>query len=96
MPRNAPGCGGVPEEAARKAEWANLLREKAFWQGLLELTPCELKAFFDGNAGKTDAKPDAGETTPGKDVPENLPGETVPGISLRPCLPPTPRFRQRP
>ena len=73
-----------PEEASRKAEWANLLREKAFWQGLLELTPCELKAFFDGNAGKTDAKPDAGETTPGKDVPENQPGETVPGISLPP------------
>ena len=36
-----------PEDAARKAEWANLLREKAFWQGLLELAPCELKAFFD-------------------------------------------------
>ncbi|MFR4118800.1 MAG: hypothetical protein ACLT2T_08120 [Bilophila wadsworthia] len=51
---------------------------------MLELTPCELKAFFDGNAGKTDAKPDAGETTPGKDVPENQPGETVPGISLPP------------
>ena len=73
-----------PEDAARKAEWANLLREKAFWQGLLELAPCELKAFFDGNAGKTDAKPDARETTPGKDVPENLPGEAVPGISLPP------------
>ena len=51
---------------------------------MLELTPCELKAFFDGNVGKTDAKPDAGETTPGKDVPENLPGEAVPGISLPP------------
>lgn len=73
-----------PEDAARKAEWANLLREKAFWQGLLELAPCELKAFFDGNAGKTDAKPGARETTPGKDVPENLPGEAVPGISLPP------------
>ena len=77
-------AAAVAGTAARKAEWANLLREKAFWQGLLELTPCELKAFFDGNAGKTDAKPDAGETTPGKDVPENQPGETVPGISLPP------------
>ena len=83
-PETPPVAAESPEEAARKAEWANLLREKAFWQGLLELTPCELKAFFDGNAGKTDAKPDAGETTPGKDVPENQPGETVPGISLPP------------
>ena len=83
-PETPPVASESPEEAARKAEWANLLREKAFWQGLLELTPCELKAFFDGNAGKTDAKPDAGETTPGKDVPENLPGEAVPGISLPP------------
>ena len=83
-PDTPPVAAESPEEAARKAEWANLLREKAFWQGLLELTPCELKAFFDGNAGKTDAKPDAGETTPGKDVPENQPGETVPGISLPP------------
>ena len=83
-PETPPVAAESPEEAARKAEWANLLREKAFWQGLLELTPCELKAFFDGNAGKTDAKPDAGETTPGKDVPENLPGEAVPGISLPP------------
>lgn len=83
-PETPPVAAESPEEAARKAEWANLLREKAFWQGLLELTPCELKAFFDGNADKTDAKPDAGETTPGKDVPENLPGEAVPGISLPP------------
>lgn len=83
-PETPPVAAESPEEAARKAEWANLLREKTFWQGLLELTPCELKAFFDGNAGKTDAKPDAGETTPGKDVPENLPGEAVPGISLPP------------
>lgn len=83
-PETPPVAAESPEEAARKAEWANLLREKAFWQGLLELTPCELKAFFDGNAGKTDAKPDAGETTPGKDVPENQPGEAVPGISLPP------------
>ena len=59
-PETPPVAAESPEEAARKAEWANLLREKAFWQGLLELTPCELKAFFDGNAGKTDAKPDAG------------------------------------
>ena len=83
-PETPPAAMESPEEAARKAEWANLLREKAFWQGLLELTPCELKAFFEGNAGKEDAKPDAGETTPGKDVPENQPGETVPGISLPP------------
>ena len=83
-PETPPVAAESPEEAARKAEWANLLREKAFWQGLLELTPCELKAFFDGNAGKTDAKPDAGETTPGKDVPENHPGESVPGITLPP------------
>ena len=68
-PETPPVAAESPEEAARKAEWANLLREKAFWQGLLELTPCELKAFFDGNAGKTDAKPDAGETTPGISLP---------------------------
>ena len=53
-PETPPAAMESPEEAARKAEWANLLREKAFWQGLLELTPCELKAFFEGNAGKED------------------------------------------
>lgn len=83
-PETPPAAMESPEEAARKAEWANLLREKAFWQGLLELTPCELKAFFEGNAGKEDAKPDAGETAPGTAAPETLPGEAVPGISLPP------------
>ncbi len=83
-PETPPAAMESPEEAARKAEWANLLREKAFWQGLLELTPCELKAFFEGNAGKEDAKPDAGETAPGTAAPEPLPGEAVPGISLPP------------
>lgn len=83
-PEAPPAAMESPEEAARKAEWANLLREKAFWQGLLELTPCELKAFFEGNAGKEDAKPDAGETAPGTAAPETLPGEAVPGISLPP------------
>ena len=85
-PETPPAAMESPEEAARKAEWANLLREKAFWQGLLELTPCELKAFFEGNAGKEDANPDAGETAPGTAAPETLPGEAVPGISL-PLLP---------
>ena len=83
-PETPPAAMESPEEAARKAEWANLLREKAFWQGLLELTPCELKAFFEGNAGKEDAKPDAGETAPGTAAPETLPGEAVPGLSLPP------------
>ena len=83
-PETPPAAMESPEEAARKAEWANLLREKAFWQGLLELAPCELKAFFEGNAGKEDAKPDAGETVPGTAAPETLPGEAVPGISLPP------------
>ena len=83
-PETPPAAMESPEEAARKAEWANLLREKAFWQGLLELTPCELKAFFEGNAGKEDAKPDAGEAAPGTAAPETLPGEAVPGISLPP------------
>lgn len=83
-PETPPAAMESPEEAARKAEWTNLLREKAFWQGLLELTPCELKAFFEGNAGKEDAKPDAGETAPGTAAPETLPGEAVPGISLPP------------
>lgn len=83
-PETPPAAMESPEEAARKAEWANLLREKTFWQGLLELTPCELKAFFEGNAGKEDAKPDAGETAPGTAAPETLPGEAVPGISLPP------------
>ncbi len=84
VPETPPVAAESPEEAARKAEWANLLREKAFWQGLLELTPCELKAFFDGNAEKAGAEPDAKETAPGKDAPENLPGEAVPGIALPP------------
>lgn len=83
-PETPPAAMESPEEAARKAEWTNLLREKAFWQGLLELTPCELKAFFEGNAGKEDAKPDAGEAAPGTAAPETLPGEAVPGISLPP------------
>lgn len=83
-PETPPAAMESPEEAARKTEWANLLREKAFWQGLLELTPCELKAFFEGNAGKEDAKPDAGEAAPGTAAPETLPGEAVPGISLPP------------
>lgn len=84
VPETPPVPAESPEEAARKAEWANLLREKAFWQGLLELTPCELKAFFDGNAEKAGTKPDARDAAPGKEAPEALPGEAVPGIALPP------------
>ena len=84
VPETPPVAAESPEEAARKAEWANLLREKAFWQGLLELTPCELKAFFDGSAEKAGTKPDAKDAIPGKEAPEALPGEAVPGIALPP------------
>ena len=84
VPETPPVPAESPEEAARKAEWANLLREKAFWQGLLELTPCELKAFFDGNAEKAGTKPEAQDAAPGKEAPEALPGEAVPGIALPP------------
>ena len=84
VPETPPVAAESPEEAARKAEWANLLREKAFWQGLLELTPCELKAFFDGSAEKAGAKPEAQDAAPGKEAPEALPGEAVPGIALPP------------
>lgn len=84
VPETPPVPAESPEEAARKAEWANLLREKAFWQGLLELTPCELKAFFDGNAEKTEAKPGSQDAAPDKAAPEASPGEAVPGIALPP------------
>lgn len=84
VPETPPVPAESPEEAARKAEWANLLREKAFWQGLLELTPCELKAFFDGNAEKTEANPGSQDAAPDKAAPEASPGEAVPGIALPP------------
>ena len=79
------------EDAARRAERENLLREKAFWQALLELSPCELKAFFAEN-GKAPAVPNGGApgATPGASpdaAPDKAaPGEAVPGISL-PSLP---------
>lgn len=77
VPATPPAPVETPEDAARRAERENLLREKAFWQALLELSPCELKAFFEEN--KTPA-PDGAQQAPGKT--EAAPGGAVPGISL--------------
>ena len=82
-PATPPAPVEAPEDAARRAERENLLREKAFWQALLELSPCELKAFFEEN-GKTPPAPDGARPVPGKPLPDAAPGGAVPGVSLPP------------
>lgn len=77
-----------PQDAARKAERDTLLREKAFWQGLLELTPCEVRAFFAANGDKAPAT--GGQETAPAAPEQTLPKAPVPGRLPGLRLPPLP------
>lgn len=80
-PASAPAES--PEEAGRRAERDDLLREKAFWQSLLELSPCDARAFF-ASGGEAAAGKDA-PAAPDKTTPESpAPGGAVPGLRLPP------------
>ncbi len=98
-PPPPPPAPESPQDAARKAERDTLLREKAFWQGLLELTPCELRAFFAANGDKAPtAAPDGQEampappehTLPQSPAPDGLPGLRLPPLPDANATAPTP------
>lgn len=83
-PPPAPVPAESPEEAARRTERDTLLREKAFWQGLLELSPCDARAFF-ASGGEVPAEGKDAPAAPGATTPETpAPGGAVPGLRLPP------------